>query len=151
MTYTYKYPKADHTVDAVVFGIGREGDSLEILLIERARDPFKGCFALPGGFVEMDEDLDQAVKRELAEETGLVLADSEQLHTFSSVDRDPRGRVITTAFVGVVERDEVKLCSGSDASRAVWHDVHRLPPLAFDHGEIISLALDRFRHKLTSK
>ena len=148
MAYTYKYPKADHTVDAVVFGIDFEEVALKVLLIERALKPFKGNWALPGGFVEMDEDLDAAVIRELQEETNVRLSYMEQLYTFGTPGRDPRGRVISTAFLGLVRPSHVTVLEGSDAAKAVWWNVNELPGLAFDHADIIKTGLRRLRSKV---
>ncbi|SHJ82718.1 8-oxo-dGTP diphosphatase [Desulfatibacillum alkenivorans DSM 16219] len=149
MAYTYKYPKADHTVDAVVFGIDFDEAALKILLIERAREPFKGNWALPGGFVEMDEDLEAAVIRELREETNIRLSYMEQLYTFGAPGRDPRGRVISTAFLGLVQPGHIAIQEGSDAAKAIWWNVNELPGLAFDHAEIIKTGVQRLRSKIS--
>lgn len=135
MSYTYKYPKADNTVDAVVFGI--EDGRLVVLLIRRGREkePFYGHWALPGGFIKMDETLEEAVHRELEEETGLNLY-LEQLRTFGDPGRDPRGRVISTAFLALVPPTAVK--GADDADEAKWFPVDELPPLAFDHDKILA-------------
>ena len=148
MTYTYEHPKADHTVDAVVFGADLDSASLKLLLVERDIDPFKGMWALPGGFIHMDESLDTAVVRELKEETGVVASYLEQLCTFGAPDRDPRGRVISTAYLGLVRTSQVELAGGTDARAARWYPVHRLPKLAFDHKEIVMTGLTRLRSKL---
>jgi 8-oxo-dGTP diphosphatase len=148
MSYTYKYPKADHTVDAVVFGIDLEESALKVLLIERGLEPFVGQWALPGGFVGMDEPLDAAVLRELEEETNVKLSFMEQLFTFGRPDRDPRGRVISTAYLGLVRPSHVAVREGSDATRAVWWGIDNLPELAFDHAEILSIGLGRLRSKV---
>jgi len=143
--YVYDWPKADNTVDAVVFGI--EAGTLKVLLIERRDDPFKGKWALPGGFVNMDEPLAQAVLRELREETGVDLPFMEQLATFGDPGRDPRGRVISTAYLVLARMDELKVEAGDDAVRAKWFPVDALPPLAFDHDEIVGCGLNRLRTK----
>lgn len=150
MSYTYEYPKADNTTDAVVFGLDLETRRLMVLLIERGREgePFFGCWALPGGFLDMGEDLDTCVKRELEEETGLRLSFMEQLYTFGRPDRDPRGRVISVAYWGIVRPDQVTVQGMDDAKEARWFNVNDLPELAFDHDEILSLALKRLRGKL---
>lgn len=139
-SYTYDYPRPMVSVDAVVFRerMGR----LEVLLIRRGKPPFEGQHALPGGFVEMNEDLPEAAARELAEETGLDGVDLEQLAAFGRPDRDPRGRCISIAFVGLLERGGDHVAGGDDAADASWHDTADLPPLAFDHGEIIARALE---------
>jgi len=139
--YTYRFPRPMVTVDALVFSTGPEGR--QILLIERKHDPFGGRWALPGGFVEMDETLEAAVSRELEEETGVRDVALRQLHTFSKVDRDPRGRSISTAFVGETEAGAHTPAGADDAADARWFPLGALPPLAFDHGEIIEYALRR--------
>ena len=127
-----------------MFGV--DDDQLKVLLIERGLAPFLGQWALPGGFVRMMETTDEAARRELAEETGLTNVFLEQLYTFSQVDRDPRERVVSVAHYALVRSSAVK--AGSDASQARWFDVRELPPLAFDHGEILALGLERLRGKV---
>ncbi len=134
MPYTYKYPRPAVTVDAVVFRKGVTGD--EVLLIRRGHPPFEGKWALPGGFVDMDETLEEAVKRELKEETGLELNNLRQVKAYSAVDRDPRHRTISIAFTGWAGNSQ-NAVAGDDASQAAWFPVNNLPPLAFDHDEII--------------
>lgn len=146
--YRVELPKASHTVDAVVFGLDIEDAVLKVLLIERGIEPFAGAWALPGGFVLENEDLDEAVQRELAEETGIKLSYLEQLYTFGKPKRDPRGRVISTAYLGFVRPSQVTLAGGSDASRAEWYDAKALPKLAFDHAEILRTGLSRLRSKV---
>ncbi|NLN16231.1 MAG: NUDIX hydrolase [Firmicutes bacterium] len=126
-------------VDVVLF---RRGDPPQVLLIQRGRPPFMGRWALPGGFVEVDEDLLAAAERELAEETGLSGVELTQLGAFGAVDRDPRRRVISIAYWGVID-EERDVVAGDDAARAAWHPLTDLPPLAFDHGEILGLARQR--------
>ncbi len=129
------------TVDAVVFL--EKNNSTSVLLIERKNQPFKGQWALPGGFVEDDEDLETAARRELKEETGIDLTSCKQLYSFGEPDRDPRGRTISIAHVGFAkERDEPK--AADDAQDVKWFDLTSLPELAFDHREIINLAISRF-------
>lgn len=144
MSYTYKYPRPALTVDCVVFATYDEG--LRVLLIRRGEPPFAGDWALPGGFVRLDETTEKAARRELEEETGLKSAYLEQLYTFSRVDRDPRERVVSVAYYALVKPSA--LSAGSDASSAEWVDVARLPPLAFDHDEILATALARLRAKI---
>lgn len=144
--FTYEYPKADNTVDAVVFGLDLDQSNLLVLLVERGGEPFAGSWALPGGFVNLDEDLDVAVRRELDEETGLKLTYLEQLRTFGKPGRDPRGRVISTAHLALVRPSTVE--GADDAKDARWWPVSDLPALAFDHGEIIACGLSRLRSKL---
>jgi 8-oxo-dGTP diphosphatase len=138
--YTYDYPRPMVSVDAVVLR-EREG-RLEVLLIRRGKPPFEGMHALPGGFVEMDEDLREAAARELREETGLDGVALEQLAAFGRPDRDPRGRCISIAFVGRLEQDDAPVTAGDDAADVAWRDTAELPPLAFDHDEIIARALE---------
>lgn len=146
--FVYEFPKADNTVDACVFGL--EDDKLKILLIERGRahEPFYGCWALPGGFINIGETLDTSVVRELQEETGVKLSYVEQLSTFGNPERDPRGRVISTAWLGFVRPGHVQVVADDDAKAARWFSVDDLPEVAFDHAEIIQLAIERLRSKV---
>jgi len=148
-TYTYKFPKADHTVDAVVFGLDAKDYIMRILLIERGRrgEPFFGCWALPGGFINLEETLEVALRRELMEETGVSPGYVEQLYTFGDPSRDPRGRVISTAFLALVQPSNTTIKAGDDARKAAWHPVNFLPPLAFDHDQIIWMGLQRMQSK----
>src|SRR6186713_3360673 len=146
MAYTYKYPRAALTVDCVVFGLD-EGE-LKVLLIERGLEPFKGKWALPGGFVRVDETLDEAARRELEEEAGLKHVFLEQLYTFGEVDRDPRERVVSVAYYSLVKLADHKVHAATDARDAAWFGVHDVPSLAFDHADILQLGLDRLRGKL---
>jgi len=145
MPYQYDYPRAALTVDCAVFG--RSGGGYALLLVQRARDPYAGSWALPGGFVELSETLEQAALRELQEETGLRLDHAEQLGAFDAIDRDPRERVIAIAFMTVVERGEHTPCGGDDASAAAWFELHALPPLAFDHAQIVASARARLERR----
>ncbi len=146
-TYTYEYPRPALTVDVVVFTV--RDDRLQVLLIRRAQPPFEGRWALPGGFVGMDESLEEAALRELEEETGLREVYLEQLYTYGDPNRDPRGRVITVAYFALVPTDaRVRVSGGDDADSARWFPVDDLPPLAFDHAEIIAYAVRRLRYKL---
>lgn len=143
--YEYKYPRAAITTDCVIFGF--DGRYLNILLVERGIEPFKGSWALPGGFLKMDERVEECAFRELKEETSLEPEQIEQFGVFSSLDRDPRGRVVTVAFYALVKRTHV--IGGDDANDARWFPIEDLPPLAFDHKEIIDeamLALKRDLH-----
>jgi len=133
--YTYDYPRAALTVDAIVFI--KEGNTISVLLIERGREPFKNKWALPGGFIEMDETLETACKRELLEETGLKVDKMTQFKTYDAIDRDPRHRTISVVFsTELTEKQKVK--GGDDASRADWFPVSDLPELAFDHKQILA-------------
>jgi 8-oxo-dGTP diphosphatase len=127
------------TADAAVFS--RCEEATRILLVQRKRDPCQDRWALPGGFVEIDEDLPAAAARELCEETGLSGIRLEQLRTFGTPGRDPRGRVITVAYVAVLEGSCPAVNGSDDAAEARWFDITDLPPLAFDHGEIVRYAL----------
>jgi ADP-ribose pyrophosphatase YjhB (NUDIX family) len=133
------------TVDIVIFTI-QEG-VLKVLLVKRRIAPYLGQFAIPGGFVLEDEDLDQAALRELREETGVADVYLEQLYSFGKVDRDPRGRVVTVAYFALISADR-KLKAGSDAAEAAWYPLDDLPRLAFDHKTILNYALERLRNKL---
>src|SRR3989441_13059074 len=134
MPHTYQYPRAALTVDCVVFGFD-EGE-LKILLIERGLQPFKGRWALPGGFVRVEETLDEAARRELAEEAGLTNIFLEQLYTFGEVDRDPRERVVSVAYYALVKLSEHQAKAATDAANARWFPVSNMPKLAFDHADI---------------
>ncbi|MDE6742115.1 MAG: NUDIX hydrolase [Muribaculaceae bacterium] len=138
MSYTYKYPHAAITADCVIYGF--DGERLKILLIERGVEPHKGMWALPGGFMRIDETIEEAARRELFEETGLKDIYMTQFKMFSKVDRDPRERVVTVVFTALVRPDDYVLAAGDDASNALWFDERYLPPLAFDHAEIIEEA-----------
>lgn len=145
--YTYEYPRPALTVDIVAFSV--QNKMLSVLLINRAGEPFKGMWALPGGFVEIDENLETAAERELEEETGLSGAYLEQLYTYGTPNRDPRDRVISVAHFALIPSNEpVRPSGGSDAVKASWYALKDLPPLAFDHAEIIEYALRRLRYKL---
>ena len=144
--YTYKYPHPAVTTDNVIFGF--DGSSINILLIERGLEPYKGSWALPGGFLRMDETVEEGAKRELCEETNIKDVYLEQFHVFSGVNRDPRERVLTVAFFALVSKNDFKVLAGDDASKAQWHEWNHLPPLAFDHAEIISMARKKLQEKL---
>jgi 8-oxo-dGTP diphosphatase len=144
--YIYDWPRPMVTVDALVFTLS--GSVPSVLLIKRAGEPFKGQWAVPGGFVDMDEELLDAAVRELAEETGLTGVKLEQMHTFGTVGRDPRGRQITICFLGIASKDNTAVKGGDDASEARWWPVNALPqPLAFDHDRVIAMGLARLPHK----
>ena len=137
MAYTYEYPRPSVTADCVV--ITKE-DTPQVLLIQRGFEPFKGCWALPGGFMNMDETTEQCAIRELEEETGLKISDVRQIGAFSKIDRDPRGRTITVAYLAIVDAPlEVK--GLDDAAKAQWFLLSALPPLAFDHADILREAI----------
>jgi len=147
MSYTYEYPKPSLTVDCVVFGLD-EQDTLKVMLIQRNLPPFQGQWALPGGFVRVDETIEGAALRELHEETGIEKVFLEQLYTFGEVERDPRERVVTVAYYALVNLSEHRIEATTDASDAAWFPVTDLPPLAFDHDKIFATALARLKGKV---
>ena len=144
LKYHYKYPHPSVTTDCVVFGY--DGLRLNVLLIERGADPFKGHWAFPGGFLNIDESAQQGAKRELFEETGLREAYLRQFHTFSAVNRDPRERVISIAYYALVRISEVK--GGDDAAKAQWFPLDSVPPLAFDHDMMLRMAIKELRRQI---
>ena len=142
MGYTYKYPRPAVTADVVV--VTREAEP-RVLLIERGGEPYKGCWAFPGGFMEMDETTEQCALRELKEETGLNVQGARQIGAYSKVDRDPRGRTITVAYLAVID-EAVAVAGLDDAAEARWFGIDNLPPLAFDHDEIMRDALLMYKN-----
>lgn len=147
--YTYEYPRPSMTADNVIFGF--DGDRLQILLVERGLEPYKGCWALPGGFMRMNESIEQCARRELLEETNVHDVYLEQFHVFSDPKRDPRGRVVTVAFIALVRPSDHAVIGGDDASKAMWFDVEMLPPLAFDHQKIVDMAREHLKESLRIK
>ena len=137
MAYTYKYPRPAVTADCIV--ITREEEA-KVLLIQRGDNPFKGCWAFPGGFMNMDETTEQCAIRELEEETGLKVSDIHQIGAYSKVDRDPRGRTVTVAYLPVIDKP-LPVTGQDDAAKAEWWPLSSLPILAFDHDKIISDAI----------
>lgn len=146
MGFTYKYPHPAVTVDCVVFGF--DDADLKLLLIQRKLEPFKGRWALPGGFVRVDEDLETAARRELADETGITSLYLEQLYSFGDPKRDPRERVISIAHYALVKLADHQLRAASDAAEVAWFPVAELPKLAFDHEKIAETALRRLKAKV---
>lgn len=142
--YSYKYPHPSVTTDCVIFGF--DGTKLQVLLVERGLEPYKGKWAFPGGFVKMDESCEEGALRELKEETGLTGAYIEQFHTFSDPNRDPRERVITVAYYALVRIQDVK--AGDDAAKAGWFALDEVPQLAFDHDRILRAALKCLRERI---
>ena len=147
MPYTYEYPRPALTVDCIIFGLDASND-LKVLLIERGYEPFKGSWALPGGFVDMEEDLEAAALRELEEETGVKDVYIEQLFTFGNPSRDPRGRVVSVAYYALVNLTQHPVKASSDARNVEWYSINEIPNLAFDHKEIFQTALARLRAKV---
>src|SRR5688500_15055599 len=148
MPHAYEYPRPAVTVDCVVFGLDLDQQDLKLVLIERKGEPFAGTWALPGGFVRMDETLERAARRELHEETGLSRLYLEQLYTFGDPGRDPRDRVITVAYYALVKLTDFNPRAASDAKDVAWFGVADLPPLAFDHDLVIETALSRLKGKV---
>lgn len=146
MSFTYEYARPALTVDCVVFGY--EEGQLRLLLIQRAQPPFEGRWALPGGFVEMDEDLETAARRELEEETGVKRIFLEQLSAFGDPGRDPRERVVTVAWWAMIRLSDQKVRAADDAREAEWFSIEELPALAFDHDRIVGCAIERLRGKV---
>jgi 8-oxo-dGTP diphosphatase len=144
--HTYRYPRPALTVDCVVFGF--DETDLKVLVIKRGLDPFKGKWALPGGFVRIDETIDAAARRELEEETGLKNVFLEQLYTFGELDRDPRERVVSVAHYALVKLSDHRVKAATDASDADWFPAAKPPALAFDHAAILKTALARLRGKV---
>lgn len=137
MAYTYKYPRPSVTTDCIV--ITRENEP-KVLLILRGFEPFKGCWAFPGGFMNMDETTEQCAMRELEEETGLKVTEVHQIGAYSKVDRDPRGRTVTVAYLVLIDAP-VEVSGQDDAAKAMWWPLSALPELAFDHKEIMEDAI----------
>ena len=146
MTYTYKYPRPAVTGDCIV--ITKEVDA-KVLLIQRGDDPYKGCWAFPGGFLNMDETTEQCAIRELEEETGLKVNDVHQIGAYSKVDRDPRGRTITVAYLAIID-NPISVLGQDDAAKAEWWPLSALPQLAFDHNDIINDAYTLYKQLIKS-
>lgn len=142
--YCYKYPHPSVTADCVIFGF--DGVSIKVLLIQRGIEPYKGKWAFPGGFMQIDETVEECARRELEEETGLKNASVEQFYTFSDVNRDPRERVITVAHYALVRLSEVN--GGDDAASAQWFAENEIPSLAFDHDRILRMARNCLKERI---
>jgi len=135
-------------VDAIVFGYSKQ-DGVSVLLIQRKYEPFKNSWAIPGGFVLEEESLEQAVRRELVEETGITVQYLEQLYTFGDPDRDPRQRIVSVAYMGLVKTSQYQdLKASTDAANAAWFSIRKLPSLAFDHKKLLDMAAERLRSKI---
>lgn len=143
MAYTYKYPRPAVTADCVV--MTRKAEP-KVLLIQRGGEPFKGAWAFPGGFMNMDETTEQCAIRELEEETGLKVAAIHQIGAYSKVDRDPRGRTVTVAYLAIVD-EPIAVTGQDDAAKAEWWPLSALPVLAFDHADIMADAIKLFQKK----
>ena len=145
--HTYEHPRPALTIDIVIFSL--HTGSLQVLLIRRGGEPFAGDWALPGGFVDIDESLEDAAARELEEETGIANAYLEQLYTYGDPERDPRGRVVSVAYFALAPSGaKLRAAGGSDAALACWFPLAETPPLAFDHADILAYAVRRLRYKL---
>lgn len=144
LNYHYKYPHPAVTADCVVFGF--DGVSIKVLLVKRGVEPYKGKWALPGGFMKIDETAEECAKRELEEETGLTNTSVEQFYTFTDVNRDPRERVVTIAHYALVRLSDVK--GGDDAEVAQWFAQSEIPSLAFDHDRILRMALNCLKERI---
>lgn len=143
--YCYKYPHPSITTDCVIFGYDVK-DGLSLLLIERKAEPFKGRWAFPGGFMHIDEDTESCARRELQEETALTATVLEQLGCYSDVNRDPRERVVTIAYYGIIKKSNV--VGGDDAKDARWFALNEIPTLAFDHDRILRDAVNKLKEKI---
>ncbi|UQA59642.1 NUDIX hydrolase [Polyangium aurulentum] len=149
MSVTYRYPRPALAVDCVVFGL--DDEDLKVLLIRRGIEPFQGRWALPGGFVHVDETIDEAARRELQEEAGIERVYLEQLYTFGELERDPRERVVSVAYYALALLSEHAVKADTDAREVAWFGVDDLPRLAFDHDVIVDKAIERLRGKVRYK
>jgi len=146
--YVYKWPRPMVAADAAVFGFF--AGKAKLLLVNRRNEPFKGKWCLPGGFVDIDEEVEDAAARELREETGLTGVRLEQIHTFGRCGRDPRGRGITVTFIGIAGERKTHVQAGDDAAKARWFDIKKLPKeLAFDHNEVVKFCIRKLKRKRT--
>lgn len=144
--YVYEYPRPAVTADCVIFGFDK--GELKVLLIERGIEPYLGKWALPGGFINMDEDSETCAKRKLVQETGLENIYMEQLYTFSAVERDPRYRVISIAYYALVNLSDYNAQAGTDTTCVKWFAISDVPVLAFDHAKILDMAKERLKGKI---
>ncbi len=144
--YQYKYPHPAVTTDCVLFCY--KNKQLQVLLIKRGNNPYKGWWAFPGGFMDIDESIEECAKRELKEETHLENIYMQQFHCFGSVNRDPRERVVTIAFMAFIRSDDYTVIADDDANDARWFSIDELPPLAFDHKEMLTIALQKLRERI---
>jgi 8-oxo-dGTP diphosphatase len=141
-----QFDRPSVTVDVVIFSLVE--DALKVLLIKRQAPPYAQMWAIPGSFVKIEESLEETAVRALAEETGVTNVYSEQLYTFGKPDRDPRTRVITVAYFALVPHDAISHKAGRDTTETAWFPISEVPPLAFDHAEIVEYAYTRLRYKL---
>lgn len=144
--YIYEYPRPAVTTDCVIFGF--DGRELKVLLIERGIEPYKGKWALPGGFIDLEEDAETCARRKLVQETGLENIYMEQLYTFSDVERDPRYRVISIAYYALVKLSDYNAKAGKDTTNVQWFSISDTPKLAFDHSKILDFAKERLKGKI---
>jgi 8-oxo-dGTP diphosphatase len=142
MPYTYQYPRPSLTLDIILFSVNN--NEISVLLIERGKYPFKGKWAFPGGFLDLDEELEAGARRELLEETGLNPGALEQFRSYGGIGRDPRGRTISVVFVKILEVEPPMPAAGDDAANAQWFSIHAVPELAFDHKLIFSEAIEKY-------
>lgn len=140
MSYTYKYPRPAVTTDCVVF---TKEEEPKVLLIQRGNEPYKGCWAFPGGFMNMEETAEECAVRELKEETGLTVKQIQQIGAYSKVDRDPRGRTVSIAYLAIVDAP-IAVSGMDDAAKAAWFPLSSLPDLVFDHQDIMADAIALF-------
>lgn len=145
-SYQYEFPRPALAADCVIFGF--DGGELKLLLLEREKEPFKNKWALPGGFVFMEETTEACAKRVLSEKTGLKNVFIEQLYTFSEVERDPRERIVSVAYFALVNKHQYELIAGRDTVQARWFELSALPKLAFDHSKIVKMAILRLKGKV---
>lgn len=145
-TFQYEYERPALATDCVIFGF--DGGELKLLLLKREKEPFENKWALPGGFVYMDETTEASAKRILLEKAGIKNVFIEQLYTFSKVDRDPRERIVSVTYFALVNKSQFNLIAGRDTIQAEWHKISALPELGFDHSEIVALAVERLKGKV---
>lgn len=145
--YSYEYERPALATDCVIFGF--DGGELNLLLLEREKEPFINKWALPGGFVFMQETAEECAKRILLEKAGLKHMFIEQLYTFSDVDRDPRERIVSVTYYALVNKHQYQLIAGRDTSKAEWFEISKLPKLGFDHGKIVKMAIQRLKGKVS--
>ena len=145
--YNYEYPRPALTVDCIIFGLDAQQE-LKVMLSQRDIPPFKGQWAIPGGFVRIEETLEEAALRELQEETGIHHIFLEQLYTFGDLGRDPRDRTVTVAYYALINLVEQKIQASTDARAAEWFAISNIPQLAFDHNQILQIAIARLRSKI---